>query len=167
MSLLHTHSFSFWIVLPTQLINPQPLTLYHLLPPYPQVNSESSSVHQTLTEHLSQPRHLDGAGRFWDGSTWAPALECTPEDQIWLLLYSKPSMVSWRWPTVQTSFLFFLGAQLSHISQPPLQLGVAMLSGLNYGPLKFVCWGNFPGGPMVKTPSSQYRGHGFNPYLGN
>lgn len=68
-----------------------------------------------------------------------PALECTPEDQIWSTPLLQTFVVSWRRPTVQTSFLFFLGAQLSHISQPPLQLGVAMLSGLNYGPLKFAC----------------------------
>ena len=26
---------------------------------------------------------------------------------------------------------------------------------------------DFPGGPVFKTPSSQYRGHGFDPWLGN
>ena len=27
--------------------------------------------------------------------------------------------------------------------------------------------GDFPGGPVVKTPCSQCRGHGFNPWSGN
>ena len=27
--------------------------------------------------------------------------------------------------------------------------------------------GDFPSGPVVKTPHSQRRGHGFNPWLGN
>ena len=27
--------------------------------------------------------------------------------------------------------------------------------------------GDFPGSPVVKTPCSQYRQHGFNPWLGN
>ena len=26
---------------------------------------------------------------------------------------------------------------------------------------------DFPGGPVVKTPHSQCRGHGFDPWLGN
>ena len=28
-------------------------------------------------------------------------------------------------------------------------------------------WGDFPGGPVAKTPCSQYRGPGFNPWSGN
>ena len=26
---------------------------------------------------------------------------------------------------------------------------------------------DFPGGPVVKTPCFHYRGHGFDPWLGN
>ena len=28
-------------------------------------------------------------------------------------------------------------------------------------------WGDFPGGPVVKTPYFQCRGRGFDPWLGN
>ena len=28
-------------------------------------------------------------------------------------------------------------------------------------------WYNFPGGPVVKTPSFHYREHGFDPWSGN
>ena len=33
--------------------------------------------------------------------------------------------------------------------------------------LKIILGGNFPGGPGVKTPCSQCRGHGFDPWSGN
>ena len=29
-----------------------------------------------------------------------------------------------------------------------------------------LCWGDFPGGPVVKSPCSQYRGPGFIPGQG-
>ena len=33
--------------------------------------------------------------------------------------------------------------------------------------LKAHVWGEFPGGPVVKTLPIQCRGHGFNPWLAN
>ena len=33
--------------------------------------------------------------------------------------------------------------------------------------LKVTCQGDFPGGPVVKTPCFQFRGRGFDPWWGN
>ena len=41
------------------------------------------------------------------------------------------------------------------------------LEGWDIIKLNIQVWGDFPGGPVVKTLYFQYRGHGFDPWLGN
>lgn len=109
---IYTYGISFWIALTTQLINRQPLTSYHLLHPSPQVNSESSSVRQTLPEHLSKLRLPVGAGRFRDSSAQASALE--------------DFMISWRSELVTPLLPTFHGVMETDWEAPSISLGLSM-----------------------------------------
>ena len=71
-------------------------------------------------------------------------------------------------------------ARCCHLESAVLLKGLAAVAELTVGaaevylpvPPASMCpkklWSqDFPGGPVFKTPTSQYRGHGFDPWLGN
>ena len=102
---------------------------------------------------------------------------CLSRDLVLYLLqkldyvFKSSKKEDWLW--IQTDvflnhgFLIYSLCNLGIVSLPFCASLSSCLIRDNNTDLKKLFWGDFPGGPVDKTQSSQCRGPGFNPWSGN